>query len=105
MRRGNHQAGRFEGGAGEIVLVGADHAEVVHVGALGHQPIHQRLEERRSGQPHVASHDHAFDTEQGHEGTADGVGHPLVQLVWVNPPDIVSLEDRGGYRHSPLAVT
>ncbi len=93
MRGGHHHAGQLQLRAGEIVLIGADHADVDHVGALIHDPARDGVEDLWAGEAHIATDEHLAGLEEGDEGAADRVGGALVQIGRVDAANVVGFED------------
>jgi hypothetical protein len=78
---------------GEVDHLGADHPDVDHVaagvgGALDHGTRH-----RRRGEPHVAADGDPAGPELLDVGAPDRVGAGLVEVVRIDPADVVRLED------------
>ena len=97
---GDHDPRPPAGGAGVVVLVGADHAEVEDVRPLESEPLHEGGADGRARQAHVAADDDLRRLQQGGEGPPHGEGRGLVELGGVEAADVVGLEDGGIDAHA-----
>ena len=104
VRGGAHQAAVELARADEpIEHLGADHAGVDDVRALGDQPVAVAAGELRRGQAHVAPEADAQLVrrlageirERAGEAAPDGLGGVAVDIVAVDAADVVGLEDAG----------
>ena len=77
----------------EIDHLGPDHPEVENVGAAVGRAFDHRARHRRRRQAHVASDCDLARLELLDVGTADRVRALLVELLPVEPADVVGLED------------
>ena len=88
----------------EVEHLGPDHPGVEHVGALGDHAVAVARRQLGRGEPHVAPQADpqlarrlaAQPGEHERERAADLLGHVAVDLLAVQPADVVGLEDLGG---------
>ena len=93
MRGSDHHARQLLFGAGEVELIGTDHANVDHIGTLIHNAMRHRIEDLRARQPHVAPDQHLIGGQEGHERPPDRIGGRFVQISWVDTTNVIRLED------------
>ncbi len=91
---GEHGSGGVEGPGREVDEVGGGEAEVDDVDAGSGHPVGERGDERLGRGPGVAADEDSRGSGEGGERAADEPGDGLVELVGVDPPDVVGLEDR-----------
>ena len=77
----------------EIEHLGADEPDVDHVGPGGSSALDRRLRHGRRRAAHVAPDGDAFRLELLDVGAADLARAVLVDLVRIDPPDVVGFED------------
>ena len=94
VRGGDHDpALEIEVADGEVDHLGPDHPDVDDVGARLGRAAHGRLGHRRRREPHVAPNCDRLGLELVDVGAADRVGAGLVELVGIDPADVVCLEN------------
>jgi hypothetical protein len=84
----------------------ADHPGIQHVGALGHHPLAIARGELTGGQPHVSPKPDTQLTgllarkrpEHARERPSHVVRHAAADLLAIQPPDVIRLEDVRGQR-------
>src|SRR5215471_18423967 len=77
----------------EVDHLRPDQPEIEHVRALGDRPACHGLDHGRRRGAHVVADRDPVRLEDLHEGTADRLRTPLVELGRVDPADVVGLED------------
>ena len=96
MRGGDHDPTiEVQLADGEIDHLRADQPELDDLCASLGRASHDRLRHRGRGEPHIPSYGDDFGLEFVDVGAADRVGAGLVQLVGIDPADVVGLEDLG----------
>ena len=78
----------------EVREVGRDQPEVDDVGAGQGGAVGERGRERLRRRPHVAPHEHERGARERDERVPDPPGDVVVEVVGVQPTDVVGLEDR-----------
>ena len=90
---GEHRRRRVEAAGGEVAEVGGGQAEVDDVGARHQRALGEGGDQRFGRRPGVAADEHAGRPGEGHEGVADAPGDRLVELVGIDPANVIGLED------------
>ena len=90
---GEHRGRGVEAAGGEVAEVGGGLAEVDDVGAGHDRALGERRDQGRRRRPGVAADEHAGRAGERHEGVADAAGDRLVELVGIDPANVIGLED------------
>ena len=89
-----HRRRRVEPPRREVHEVGRDQPELDHVGAGQGGAVGERGRERLRRRPHVPPHQHQRRARERDERVADPPRDVVVEVVRVQPTDVVGLEDR-----------
>ncbi len=91
---GEHRPGSVEPARREVDEVGGCQADVDDVGSCQHSTLGERRGEWLRRRAHVAADDDRGCTREPGERVPEATRHGLVDLVGVDAPDVVCLEDR-----------
>ena len=90
---GEHRGRRVERAGGEVAEVGGGQPEVDDVGAGDQRALGEGGDQRLGRRAGVAADEHAGRPGERHEGVADAAGDRFVELVGIDPANVIGLED------------
>ena len=100
---GEHCPGGVQLAGGKVERIAGDLADVNHAGTLPRGPLGEGGGQRGRGEPHVPAHDDLRSLHEGSECGSESLCDRFVDIVWIDAPDVVGLEDAGEIRQAHVA--